>query len=183
MVHLIGLLATLLCAGAAANEPGAVPVPIATQALPPGAIIQASDVRWMPLLPFGEAADTVADTWPDPVGWLVVERILGGEPVRAERLLDPDTPERFAPPGQRVLRIPLPPERDRKGERVDLQVALPDGSHCTLLADRFVLGHGRGPDDRPDSTWLLVTVDEALQVLSEPRPMALERPGSPPCSP
>jgi len=171
------VILALVCALATAEaaEPGELPV--ATHALQPGTIISDSDVRWVRL----DDADLQADTWSDPVGWLVVERILGGEPVRAERLLDPDKPERFAPPGMRVLRIPTPPDRDRKGERVDVKAAR--ATPCVLLRDRFVLGHGRGAHG-PDSSWLLVTPDEAMLVLGEEAPMTLSDPTEgPACSP
>jgi len=157
---------------------GPTRLPVATRTLEPGAIITATDLRWIEV----DHHDTIADTWPDPVGWLVVDRILGGEAVRAERLLDPDKPERFAPPGMRVLRIPVAPDRDRKGERVDVRVA--GDPPCALLTDRFVLGHGTGPDGRPDSSWLLLELEEAFAVLAEARAMTLADAtrGGAPCS-
>lgn len=124
------------------------------------------------------------DTWPDPVGRLVVDRVLGGEPIRAERLLDPDKPERFAPPGLRALRVPSGPGPDWRGEWVDLRVDA-DGTPCNLLHHLLVLGPGKGADGAPDSWFVLLAPEHALRAMQERRPMRLaaSREEVPACSP
>lgn len=143
----------------------AAPLPVATHTLEPGSILTDADVRWVEV----DDRQVEGDTWPDPVGRLVVERVLGGEPVRAERLLDPDKPERFAPPGLRALRVPSGPGPDWRGEWVDLRVE----GECNLLHHLLVLGPGKGADGDVDSWFVLMAPEHALRALAERRPMAL----------
>ena len=156
------------------------PLPVATHELAPGTVIAPADVRWVDV----DSQVVQRDSWPDPVGRLVVERVLGGEPVRAERLLDPAKPERFAPPGLRAVRVPTGPGPDFRAEWVDLQVD-DGGKGCALLAHVFVLGPGRGPDGGVDSWWVLMSPEHALEVMGEGRPMRLVAASqeATPCSP
>jgi hypothetical protein len=151
-------------------------LPVATHTLEPGTVIVASDVRWVDI----DSRVVQGDTWSDPVGRLVVERVLGGEPVRAERLLDPDKPERFAPLGLRVLRVPGAEAPDLSGAWVDVRAG-----DCSLLSHVLVLGAGKGGDGRVDSWWVLMAPDHALRVIGDRRPLRLAAHDDevPPCSP
>ena len=157
-------------------------VPVASRTLAPGTPIHADDLRWVKL---PDTHPMVADAAVDPVGYVVVESVLEGEMLRAERLLDVDKPERFAVPGLRALRVPArsPGDPLAPGQRVDLW-ALYDDAPCVLVSNTWVLGAGKDMQGTPDSWMVLVSVDQALQATSQSVPLAVRpvpprRPSSP----
>lgn len=156
------MIAWLLAAHAAT-------IPVAVTDLAPGRPIRATDLRWVEV---PDDHPLAADVQADPEGLIVIERVLEGEILRAERLLDVEKPERTAVPGMRALRVPgvdvslgIAP-----GQRADLWV-LVGGEPCTLVQGTWVLGIGRNMDGHPDSTFLLVTPEQALELMASNAPM------------
>lgn len=143
-------------------------VPVATQDIAPGTPITEARVRWVEV-PDGSAM--AKDALPNPVGHIVIERVLAGEILRAERLLDLEKPERIAVPGMRALRVPGVSRDAMPGRRADLWVAATPP--CTWVQGAWILGLGRDMDGAPDSTWLLVSPSAALHVLTERAPMQI----------
>jgi len=147
----------------------AATIPVATSNLDPGQPVRAADLRWVevpddhPL-----AVDVVAD----PEGLIVIERVLEGEILRTERLLDVEKPERIAVPGMRALRVPgIDHSFDiAAGERADLWILTGD-EPCTLVQGTWILGIGRNMTGLPDSTILLVSPEKALQLMASNAPM------------
>lgn len=137
----------------------AADVPVAVRDLSPGTPVRAEDLRWVEL---ASSHPLAVDALDDPVGHIVIEQVLEGEVVRAERLLDVDKPERVAVPGMRALRVPGPlgPTTER---RADVWTVHGDAP-CTLVQGTWILGVGKDMQGVPDSTFVLVTPQQALEV-------------------
>lgn len=135
-----------------------VPVLVAAQALPTGATVTAPMLRWAPW-PVDAAAGLIVASTPDPVAALVgaVVRVamVAGEPVTAERLVQPGARGALATilaPGLRGVTIAVTPASGMAGfvvpgDHVDLiltQIRTSDGveRHVsqTVLRDIRVLG-------------------------------------------
>ncbi len=144
-------------------------IPVANTDLDPGRPIHAADLRWVDVPDHHPLA---ADALADPEGLIVIERVLEGELLRAERLLDVEKPERIAVPGMRALRVP---DIDRThgiaaGKRADLWILTGD-TPCTLVQGTWILGIGRDMTGQPDSTYLLVSPEQALELMARNAPM------------
>ncbi len=137
-------------------------VPVAVAEIDPGTPIHADHLRWVEL---PEDHPLAVDAVLDPVGHIVIERVLEGEILRSERLLDVDKPERIAVPGLRALRVPgIDPALGQAGRRGDLWL-LADPP-CTLVQGSWILGIGRDMAGNPDSTFLLVAPEQAMAALA-----------------
>lgn len=109
-----------------------VEVPVLAQTLGRGTVVAAEDLVVLAIASEYLAPTVVRDR-KDLVGRTLGARVLAGEPVRAERLVDPGLGnglDALVTAGMRAVSLDLPPQRTvsgfvNPGDRVDLVVTLP----------------------------------------------------------
>lgn len=154
------LLAALLTAVAvtagvnavAAPPPERVPVLVAAQDLPGGAVLSAEDLVTAQFAP-GSAPGNLVN---DPVGRVLAAPLRRGEPVTDVRLLGAALTEGY--PGVVALPVRLPDagmvELLRVGDRIDLVAADPQGGTPQTVATGVPVLAVPDPTDAPGATGL-----------------------------